>query len=308
MGAGVNTDEIESVIAGKRGTLKNKITKDILKILVLLISILALVLVVARYFSNRTKKSFDLFSTFFSRATTESVKIDPKNLPFVEFEDLGHSANRMIDERAKAENALMDSEEKYRQLVENSNDAIFIAHDGVIKFCNPKTEELTGHSQEEMSRIPFSAFIYPEDRKMVDDEEILVELQRQMLERVGYRVSLRTSSIEALEAFRAGPQRFDLVITYMTMPNMTGDILAKEIMTIRPDITVILCTGYSDRITPEKAKSMGIRDLIMKPVVVRDLAEAIRGARKTRLWLTPAGFYLVGISRPTEHRMTGAME
>lgn len=84
------------------------------------------------------------------------------------------------------------------------------------------------------------------------------------------------SSIEALEVFQAQPNKFDLVITDQTMPNMTGEELSKELMRIRPDIPIILCTGYSELITEDKAKSMGIREFVMKPLVARELAETVR--------------------------------
>ncbi len=86
----------------------------------------------------------------------------------------------------------------------------------------------------------------------------------QALESLGYTVSIRTSSIEALELFRTKPNDFDLVITDMTMPNMTGDRLAIELMKIRPDIPVILCTGYSKKISDESALEMGIKAFIYK--------------------------------------------
>ncbi len=110
----------------------------------------------------------------------------------------------------------------------------------------------------------------------VDDEKALVEMSKQMLESLGYKAAGRTGSIEALETFRAQPDKFDLVITDQTMPNMTGETLAKELLRIRPDIPIILCTGYSELITKEKARAMGIRELIMKPVVRSELARIIR--------------------------------
>ena len=110
----------------------------------------------------------------------------------------------------------------------------------------------------------------------IDDEQALVDIGKQMLEHLGYEVITRTSSIEALELFKAEPDRFDMVITDMTMPNMTGDKLAKAMMKIRPDIPIILCTGFSERITEESVRQIGIRKLAMKPLVMRDLAEAIR--------------------------------
>jgi CheY-like chemotaxis protein len=111
---------------------------------------------------------------------------------------------------------------------------------------------------------------------LVDDEETLVLIGRRMLEHLGYKVSARTSSIEALEAFRETPERFQLVITDQTMPNMTGEVLVKEMMQIRPDIPVVLCTGFSHLVDQKKSKRMGIHDFLMKPLVMRDLAETIR--------------------------------
>jgi CheY-like chemotaxis protein len=110
----------------------------------------------------------------------------------------------------------------------------------------------------------------------VDDEEVLVHLGKNMLTGIGYEVIERTSSLEALKLFQSSPDRFDLVITDLTMPNMTGIELAQEIMRIRPGIPVILCTGYSEAITPEKAKAIGLKDFIMKPLIKNQLAAAIR--------------------------------
>ena len=110
----------------------------------------------------------------------------------------------------------------------------------------------------------------------VDDEQAMIEMGRRILEHLGYEVVTSTSGIEALEAFRAQPDKFDLVITDMTMPKMTGDEFATELMRIRPEIPIILCTGFSERITKGKAKGMGIRKFIMKPLVTSELAEAVR--------------------------------
>ena len=97
-----------------------------------------------------------------------------------------------------------------------------------------------------------------------------------MLEGLGYKVTARTSSIEALEAFRHKSAAFDLVITDMTMPNMTGKDLAGELMSIRPDIPIILCTGFSEQIDERRAKEMGISAFVMKPIVPRDIAKSSR--------------------------------
>ena len=104
----------------------------------------------------------------------------------------------------------------------------------------------------------------------------MVDAIKPMIERLGYKVTARTSSIEGLEAFRANPDRFDLVITDFTMPNMTGMELAKELLKLRSDILIILCTGYSEHINKDKAKGSGIRAFLMKPVALREIANTIR--------------------------------
>jgi PAS domain S-box-containing protein len=110
----------------------------------------------------------------------------------------------------------------------------------------------------------------------VDDEQALVNLGKQMLEKLGYEAVIRTSSVEALELFKTQPEKFDMVITDMTMPNLTGEKLARELINARPDIPIILCTGYSENITETKAKKIGIKELILKPVVMQDIARTIR--------------------------------
>jgi CheY-like chemotaxis protein len=112
----------------------------------------------------------------------------------------------------------------------------------------------------------------------VDDEKMLVDIAQKVLERLGYDVVSRTSPIEALELFKAKPDHFDLVITDQTMPGMTGDVLAKELMGIKPDLPVIICTGYSQSIDPERAKQKGIKACVMKPILINEIAAAIRQA------------------------------
>ena len=110
----------------------------------------------------------------------------------------------------------------------------------------------------------------------VDDEKAMVDAIQAMIERLGYKVTARTSSIEGLEAFRTNPDRFDLVITDFTMPNMTGMELAKELFKLRSDIPIILCTGYSEHINEDKAERSGIRAFVVKPVVLDEIANTIR--------------------------------
>jgi CheY-like chemotaxis protein len=110
----------------------------------------------------------------------------------------------------------------------------------------------------------------------VEDEAPLAELGWTMLTHLGYNVVACTSSREALDIFRAEPQRFDLVITDYTMPELTGEVLAREVRLLRPDLPIILCTGFSHALTPERARALGINAFLMKPLMVRDLGLAIR--------------------------------
>jgi len=111
---------------------------------------------------------------------------------------------------------------------------------------------------------------------LVDDEEPIARLEKQMLERLGYRVIFRINSVEALEAFKANPDAFDLVLTDMTMPNMTGDQFARELISIRPDIPIIICTGFSEKISQKKANDFGIKGFLMKPIIKSEMARMIR--------------------------------
>jgi PAS domain S-box-containing protein len=110
----------------------------------------------------------------------------------------------------------------------------------------------------------------------VDDEPILVKLADNMLSKLGYTVVTRSSSSGALELFQKDPDKYDLVITDMTMPGMTGDRLAQKLMEIHHDIPIILCSGYSEHISEEKAKNIGIRAFVMKPLEMKELAITIR--------------------------------
>ncbi len=111
---------------------------------------------------------------------------------------------------------------------------------------------------------------------VVDDEAAVLRMVRQVLERLGYRVTAHLRSIDALDAFRANPDGFDLVITDMTMPIMTGERLAEEMMRIEPDIPIIICTGFSERINREKAEAIGVKGLLMKPISKFDIGKMVR--------------------------------
>jgi PAS domain S-box-containing protein len=110
----------------------------------------------------------------------------------------------------------------------------------------------------------------------IDDEEILADVGKAMLERLGYRVTVKRNSIEALNTFQNQPNHFDLVITDQTMPGMTGSDLARRMLQIRPGMPIILCTGYSSLMSKEKALSLGIKGFAFKPLAKNDIAALVR--------------------------------
>jgi PAS domain S-box-containing protein len=112
----------------------------------------------------------------------------------------------------------------------------------------------------------------------VDDELLLAKMAKQTLESLGYRVRTKTNSVEALELFQASPDDYDLIITDMMMPHMTGELLAREVSKIRPEMPMIICTGFSDRIDQKEACELGFKGFVRKPWRKAEMAGAIRKA------------------------------
>jgi signal transduction histidine kinase/ActR/RegA family two-component response regulator len=110
----------------------------------------------------------------------------------------------------------------------------------------------------------------------VDDEELLVEMARHMLESLGYHVTVARHPTDAWNLFLEDPSQFDLVITDQTMPGVTGVTLAQKMLGVRKEMPIILCTGYSQMVSADKVKEVGIREFFMKPIVKKELAETIR--------------------------------
>ncbi|MBN2410333.1 PAS domain S-box protein [candidate division KSB1 bacterium] len=136
----------------------------------------------------------------------------------------------------------------------------------------PRMETEIEEEEEQIKPLPHGH----ERILFVDDEKSLVNIGKEMLEQLGYKVVGKTNSIKALQVFSAQPGDFDLIITDQTMPHLTGAELAKKIFLIRPDIPIILCTGFSEVISEEKAKSIGIREYIMKPIFMKEIAYVVR--------------------------------
>lgn len=117
----------------------------------------------------------------------------------------------------------------------------------------------------------------------VDDEKRIVQIGQEMLEHLGYQVTGHTSSIEALESVRRQPEIYDLVITDFTMPQMNGLELAVELNRLSPSMPIILYTAKSKAVSPEKAKKLGIKDYLLKPVTAAQLHRAIRRVLDARM-------------------------
>jgi PAS domain S-box-containing protein len=115
----------------------------------------------------------------------------------------------------------------------------------------------------------------------VDDEEMVVKIGSMMLERLGYEVVPFTDSTEALAAFRADPAAYDLVISDMAMPGMTGDQLAGKCLEIKPGLPIIICTGYSERIGCDEAEAIGVREFLRKPISLKNLSRKVRNVLDT---------------------------
>ncbi len=157
-------------------------------------------------------------------------------------------------------------------------------HDGAVKVVSklgqgttfevlfPIIEEESATDQTSSEDLPLGS----ERILFVDDEAALVKIGQQILEKQGYAVVGETSSEEALKRFQADPDRYDLVISDMAMPSMTGDRLAREIFKIRPNMPIILCTGHSDRFDENNAHALGIKAYTKKPLIKADLLKMVR--------------------------------
>lgn len=142
----------------------------------------------------------------------------------------------------------------------------------IMTVLLPASEALVEKQHDAPQGVPFGT----EHILVVDDEPSIVIMIKQILERLGYQVAVKTDSADALSLIRENPYMFDMILTDMTMPGMTGDKLASEILHIRPDMPIILCTGYNEKISIENAGKIGIRTYLEKPLNKEKLGEIVR--------------------------------
>ncbi|MBU1234005.1 MAG: cache domain-containing protein, partial [Proteobacteria bacterium] len=157
-------------------------------------------------------------------------------------------------------------------------------HDGSVKVYSevnkgsafqvllPLVESEADQSIEIEERLPRGT----ETILFVDDEKLLIDIGKELLKGLGYSVETRASSLDAYEAFRANPEKYDLVVSDMTMPKLTGEQLAMKIQEIDPDLPIILCTGFSSRLNTEELEKVGVKKILMKPITLMELAVAVR--------------------------------
>jgi len=141
-----------------------------------------------------------------------------------------------------------------------------------LPLIDSKELEIDEDVLEKKSLLPMGV----ERILLVDDEETIIETGREMLEYLGYSVEAFNKSAYALNEFKKLPESFDLVISDMTMPEMNGDELAKKMIQIRPDIPIIICTGYNPKIDEKTAKEIGLKAFIFKPLTFQKLATTVR--------------------------------
>ena len=218
------------------------------------------------------------------------VKMNPglEKGPLVELtvSDTGHGIDRATMER------IFEPFFTTKQVGEGTGLGLSVAHGIVVSHGGTMTVESSPGegttfrvylpraeaSAAEMTAIPEPDAAAGESVLFVEDREDVAAMGKTMLNRLGYNVTISNTGTDALEVFRQNPARFDLVLTDQAMPGLKGTDLARELLQIRPDLPIVLVTGFSDVGSPESAKRMGIRGFVRKPMVTRELARVLRNA------------------------------
>ena len=234
---------------------------------------------------NGGKISVTLKETILEDLESIDIAMKPCNYAILSFSDTGHGMSREII--GKIFDPYFTTKEKGKGtgiglsvvygIVEEHNGFIKVYSDigkgSTFDIYLPQIKSLKGSEPTDVIGE------YPSDNErilLVDDEKAIAKLEKLMLERLGYKVTMCVDSSETLETFKSKPDMFDLVISDLSMPKMPGDRLASELLSIRPDIPIIICTGFSERLDQEKAASIGVKGFMMKPIVLAKMAKMVR--------------------------------
>jgi len=226
----------------------------------------------------------NLDSVTLDESTAQSYELSPGRYVKLTVNDTGHGIDSGIQDR------IFDPYFTTREVGKGSGmglavvHGIVMNHDGAITVDSEVGKGTTFNvflpivEREPVPEITIDKDLPTGKERIlfVDDEESIVKMGAQRLERLGYTVEVTTSPLEALDLFRSKPNQFDLVITDLTMPKMTGDKLVKEILSIRQDIPIILCTGFSEKMNGEKATAIGAAGYLEKPHEKLSLAQMVR--------------------------------
>ena len=209
----------------------------------------------------------------------------PENYIHLAIQDTGHGMTADIKDRIFEPYFTTKRKEEGTGLGLAVVHGIVTSHDGQITVQSEPNQGCTFNiylpklKAEPEVRQPTFADSLPGGHErvlLIDDEEDIVAVNRQMMERLGYEVVSFTRSPEALACFETDPQAFDIVITDMTMPAVTGDQVVAAVRRLRPEVPIILCTGFSEAITPEKLEALGGSRMLMKPLGLAELAHTMR--------------------------------
>ena len=217
--------------------------------------------------------------------TYSDISLTPGVYLVLEVSDTGHGMDRDIMEN------IFDPYFTTKEKGEGTGLGLSVVH-GIVKKCGGEIKVYSEPGEgtsfyiyfpkidegDSIDNDPIDHVIQTGSERilLVDDDEMIVDMTKESLSDLGYKVFPYTNSQKALDAFNADPDSFDLVITDMTMPKLTGFDLSKRILGIRPQMPIILCTGYSELITREKADAIGIKAFLLKPVLRGALSKTIR--------------------------------
>ncbi len=241
-------------------------------------------------------KEGGILSIKISHIEIDEISVDQYNDlrpgPYVQLaiSDTGHGINEAIKTK------IFDPYFTTKEVGKGTGMGLSVVH-GIIKSHNGSISVYSEPNKGSTFKVLFPLVdekIEPENNKImeipggnesilfIDDEKSLTRMGAQILTRLGYQVHEETDPRLALELFKSNPLKFDLIITDMTMPHLTGDLLAKEVLKLKPNIPIILCTGFSSKIDENKAKEIGIFSYVEKPLNKIELAKTIRDALKNK--------------------------